>query len=142
MNKEEVIKSITQRIKDEYRKHKDLDWEEIAARKIYSTHFEQPETEVIDFRVAGAMVSELAQDTANNIKYTDEELKEKFRYKSNDNYFARKFYKNLSSLLLNIYLNRLHEVGENNKEYITNARKLVKELIDELNEVKPFLGEF
>ena len=38
MNKEDQIASIKQRIIDEYRKHKTLDWAEIAARKIYSTH--------------------------------------------------------------------------------------------------------
>ena len=38
MNKEQVIASIKQRILDEQKKHKTLDWAEIAARKIYSTH--------------------------------------------------------------------------------------------------------
>ena len=38
MNNEEQIASIKQRIIDEHRKHKDLDWAEIAARKIYITH--------------------------------------------------------------------------------------------------------
>lgn len=38
MDKEQVIASIKQRILDEQRKHKTLDWAEIAARKIYSTH--------------------------------------------------------------------------------------------------------
>jgi len=38
MNKEQVISSIKQRILDEQMKHKTLDWPEIAARKIYSTH--------------------------------------------------------------------------------------------------------
>lgn len=38
MNKEQVIAIIKQRILDEQRKHKTLDWAEIAARKIYSTH--------------------------------------------------------------------------------------------------------
>jgi len=39
MNKEEIIASIKQRILDEYKKHNTIDWAEIAARKIYATHF-------------------------------------------------------------------------------------------------------
>jgi hypothetical protein len=35
-DKEKIIASIKQRILDEHRKHKTLDWAEIAARKIYS----------------------------------------------------------------------------------------------------------
>ena len=37
MSKEEIIKTITERIKSEYSKHKKLDWAEIAALKIYLT---------------------------------------------------------------------------------------------------------
>ena len=37
MSKEEIIENIVQRIKDEYKKHKELDWAKIAAHKIYST---------------------------------------------------------------------------------------------------------
>lgn len=37
MNKENTIKLITERIKSEHKKHKDIDWEEIAAHKIYSS---------------------------------------------------------------------------------------------------------
>jgi siroheme synthase (precorrin-2 oxidase/ferrochelatase) len=36
--KNEIIQSIKQRIIDEHRKHKNLDWEEIAARKIYDSY--------------------------------------------------------------------------------------------------------
>lgn len=35
--KEEIIYLINQRIKSEYKKHKNLDWSNIAARKIYSS---------------------------------------------------------------------------------------------------------
>jgi hypothetical protein len=38
MDKEKQIASIKQRILDEHRKHRDLDWAEIAARKIYSNN--------------------------------------------------------------------------------------------------------
>ena len=38
MSIEKVIEQIKQRILDEQRKHKDLDWAEIAARKIYHSH--------------------------------------------------------------------------------------------------------
>ena len=38
--KEEIISSIKTRIGDEYRKHQTLDWQEIAARKIYGTYFD------------------------------------------------------------------------------------------------------
>ena len=41
-NKKKIINSISIRIKDEYRKHKNLDWAKIAAIKIYSEHFEFP----------------------------------------------------------------------------------------------------
>lgn len=34
---EKIIELITERIKSEHRKHKDLEWEKIAAHKIYST---------------------------------------------------------------------------------------------------------
>jgi hypothetical protein len=34
MTNDEIISAIEQRIKSEYRKHPDLDWAEIAARKI------------------------------------------------------------------------------------------------------------
>jgi hypothetical protein len=37
MSKEDIIKTIAERIKSEYSKHKELDWAEIAAIKIYST---------------------------------------------------------------------------------------------------------
>lgn len=39
-NKEQIIKWITQRIKDEERKHSyhDKNWHEIAARKIYASY--------------------------------------------------------------------------------------------------------
>ena len=46
MNKSETIKSITQRIKDEFRKHPKLDWAEIAARKIYSSHIGKSKQEL------------------------------------------------------------------------------------------------
>lgn len=38
MDKETIISGIKQRILDEQRKHQNLDWAEIAARKIYSTY--------------------------------------------------------------------------------------------------------
>lgn len=38
MEKEQTIKAIKDRILAEHRKHKDLDWADIAARKIYSEH--------------------------------------------------------------------------------------------------------
>jgi len=34
--KAKIIKGIESRIKAEFKKHKDSDWEEIAARKIYA----------------------------------------------------------------------------------------------------------
>lgn len=37
MNKEKIIIFITARIKSECKKHKDIEWERIAAYKIYST---------------------------------------------------------------------------------------------------------
>ena len=37
MTKEEFIDLIESRIKSEYKKHRDLDWAGIAARKIYSS---------------------------------------------------------------------------------------------------------
>ncbi len=37
--KERIISGIKQRIIDEHRKHKDLDWPEIAARKIYKSYY-------------------------------------------------------------------------------------------------------
>jgi hypothetical protein len=48
MKKEEVLLSIKLRIMDEYKKHPDLDWTEIASRKIYSQfceYFERPSSE-------------------------------------------------------------------------------------------------
>ena len=39
LEKQRIIASIERRIKDEYRKHKQLDWAKIAAHKIYATHF-------------------------------------------------------------------------------------------------------
>ena len=36
MTKEEIVALIESRIKSEYRKHKTIDWEKIAALKIYS----------------------------------------------------------------------------------------------------------
>ncbi len=38
--KEEIISSIKNRIESEQRKHQKLDWAEMAARKIYSTYFD------------------------------------------------------------------------------------------------------
>ena len=37
MTREEIINLIESRIKSEYKKHGDLDWAGIAARKIYSS---------------------------------------------------------------------------------------------------------
>jgi len=37
MTREEIIDLIESRIKSEYKKHGDLDWAGIAARKIYSS---------------------------------------------------------------------------------------------------------
>ena len=36
ITEEEIIQTIKHRIESEYRKHEDLDWAEIAARKIYA----------------------------------------------------------------------------------------------------------
>lgn len=43
ISKEQIIQSITQRIKDEQRKHEHSipDWHEIAARKIYATIYDK-----------------------------------------------------------------------------------------------------
>ena len=38
--KDTLVSKIKQRIESEYRKHPDLDWAEIAARKIYAEIFE------------------------------------------------------------------------------------------------------
>lgn len=40
MDKQIIISLIKQRIIDEHRKHKSINWEEIAASKIYSLLFE------------------------------------------------------------------------------------------------------
>lgn len=37
LNKEQIIAMITQRIKDEHRKHPLINWQEIAAAKIYDS---------------------------------------------------------------------------------------------------------
>ncbi len=39
-SKDDWVSKIKQRIESEYRKHPDLDWAEIAARKIYAEIFE------------------------------------------------------------------------------------------------------
>ncbi len=39
--KDTLVSKIKQRIESEYRKHPDLDWAEIAARKIYAEIFEE-----------------------------------------------------------------------------------------------------
>ncbi len=64
MEKEEVIKLIAGRIEDEHRKHPDLNWEKIAAGKIYSQSFEfyQSENEALTKRVA-ELELELKQET-------------------------------------------------------------------------------
>lgn len=40
LNKEQFIKALKERIESEHRKHPDLDWSEIAARKIYKGFIE------------------------------------------------------------------------------------------------------
>lgn len=47
MEKEQVIKLIAGRIRDEKNKHPNLDWEEIAATKIYEQWFEYYQNEII-----------------------------------------------------------------------------------------------
>lgn len=37
MNKDEIVILITERIKSEHRKHKEIEWERIAAYKIYAS---------------------------------------------------------------------------------------------------------
>jgi hypothetical protein len=39
--KDTLVSKIKQRIESEYRKHPDLDWAEIAARKIYAEMFKE-----------------------------------------------------------------------------------------------------
>lgn len=52
MNKEKQIASIKQRILDEHRKHKSLDWADIAARKIYSAHLVKEKCNLPDVRLS------------------------------------------------------------------------------------------
>jgi hypothetical protein len=49
INKEHIIASMTQRIKDEQRKHEESigDWHEIAARKIYGSFDIKPVSEIV-----------------------------------------------------------------------------------------------
>jgi hypothetical protein len=42
MENEKIIQSIKNRIISEYKKHPDLDWAEIAARKIYAEGYLLP----------------------------------------------------------------------------------------------------
>ena len=46
--KEKIIQQIGQRIKDEHRKHPTLEWWDIAARKIYSSHISTPPVEALN----------------------------------------------------------------------------------------------
>ena len=50
MSKEEIIQSIKERITSEHRKHKDLDWAEIAAIKIYSMYDIKTKTKKDEWR--------------------------------------------------------------------------------------------
>jgi hypothetical protein len=43
MDKEQIIQGIKSRIESEYRKHKDIDWPGIAARKIYGSYVFNPQ---------------------------------------------------------------------------------------------------
>jgi hypothetical protein len=78
MSKEEQIASIKQRILDEHRKHKSLDWAEIAARKIYSTHLvkEKCNLPVVSERTLGinscaALIESMPTDQAIQIMKSD-----------------------------------------------------------------------
>ena len=45
LKKETIVNEIAQRIKDEHRKHKQIDWAMIAAKKIYSSYIDdKPDT--------------------------------------------------------------------------------------------------
>jgi len=50
MDKEEAIKLIAGRISDEYRKHSNFLWMDIAARKIYKQWFEYYQKEIDELK--------------------------------------------------------------------------------------------
>ena len=92
MNKEETIKSIAQRIKDEHRKHKDLDWAEIAASKIYGAYFEKPTTEFENFQKGGLKPETWKEDLRKAYKERLEQIdkyhqKELGKYKQKMDWF-------------------------------------------------------
>ena len=64
MEKEKIIETIKLRIKSEYSKHKTIDWEEIAAHKIYNSfeaYFTQELSEVNTCVIDDVMPSKLEE---------------------------------------------------------------------------------
>lgn len=62
MNKIEIISQIAERIRNEYKKHPELDWAEIAAVKIYVTHFEPYEETNGQLRSSQASTEQAVRD--------------------------------------------------------------------------------
>ena len=73
MENEQIIKSIKNRIISEYKKHPDLEWAEIAARKIYSELHQPP---VITSLPNGKRVLAALKELSDC--FTDEERKTMF----------------------------------------------------------------
>lgn len=74
--KEKEIAEIAQRIRDEYRKHNDIDWSHIAARKIYDTMLYKRNSELVEkvmrrLRMQIVLPAQLNIHVLNNTVFID-----------------------------------------------------------------------
>ena len=80
------------------------------------------------YSMAHNIVEDIIKD---NFQYTEEMLINSTESFGN-NQIRKAYYNHINSLFLNIFLNRLDEVGLNNKENIIKARKITKNLFYQL----------
>jgi uncharacterized protein YktB (UPF0637 family) len=80
MEKEEIIKAIAERIKEEQKKHERNipDWHEIAARKIYATFDINPKQDTVGkefYESADKVITVKRQEDMTDKKYTYEDMR-------------------------------------------------------------------
>ena len=72
MEKEEQIKLIAGRILDEYHKHKQYEWQDIAARKIHSQWFDYYNQQNQELQKQLDELNEAADEIVNELEGWDE----------------------------------------------------------------------
>ena len=95
-----------------------------------------------DYQKAKDAVEKIAQDTFRAANKSEDDLREiiKITLKNAandvDRQYQRTIYNYMGSLLLNVMINRLNELGKKSEQDAITARQLIMELIKEEGEVE------